>query len=384
MSELFTEEHHMFRKTLREFVEREINPHAETWEHEGTFPARELFPKLGELGVLGLTYDPAYGGGGADFGYVAIMAEEFGRMPCLGVAMAIGVQTDMATPSLHRFGSHELKEQFLRPAIAGTQIAAIGVTEPDAGSDVAGIRTRAVQDGDEWVINGSKTYITNGTQADWICLLARTSDEGGPRGMSQIIVPTSTPGFAVSRKLDKLGMRSSDTAELSFENMRVPMSNTIGQVGRGFQQQMSQFQDERMIAAYQMVGAMEYALRRTADYMKERMVFGKPLLANQHLAYELADLASEVDMLKIYNYNAAVAQTRGDDITRFATVAKLRSARLARRVADICLQFHGGVGYIEETWTARFFRDTRLWSIGGGADEVMLRTLARMDGYWVD
>jgi citronellyl-CoA dehydrogenase len=381
---LFTEEHHMFRKTLRDFVEREINPHAEEWEEAGTFPAHELFAKLGDLGVLGLSYDPAYGGGGSDYGYVAIMAEEFGRMPCLGVAMAIGVQTDMATPSLHRFGSHELKEKFLRPAIEGRHVAAVGVTEPDAGSDVAGIRTRGVRDGDEWVINGSKTFITSGTQADWVCLLVRTSDEGGARGISQIIVPTDTPGFAVSKKLDKLGMRSSDTAELAFDNMRVPVANTIGEIGRGFQQQMSQFQDERMIAAYQMVGAMEFALERTSNYLKERMAFGKPLLANQSLAYELADLASEVDLLKYYNYNAAVAQTKGEDITRYATVAKLRSARLARRVADTCLQYHGGIGYIEETWTARFFRDTRLWSIGGGADEIMLRTLARMDGYWVD
>ena len=381
---LFTEEHHMFRKTLRDFVEREITPHAEAWEEAGTFPAHELFPKLGELGVLGLTYDPAYGGGGSDYGYVAIMAEEFGRMPCLGVAMAIGVQTDMATPSLHRFGSPELKKKYLRPAISGEHVAAVAVTEPDAGSDVAGIRTKATRDGDEWVINGAKTYITNGTQADWICLLVRTSDEGGSRGVSQVIVETSTPGFSVSRKLDKLGMRSSDTAELAFNDMRVPVSNTIGEIGRGFQQQMSQFQDERMIASYQMVGAMEYALERTSDYLKQRMAFGKPLLANQHLAYELADLASEVDLLKYYNYNAAVAQTNGEDITRFATVAKLRSARLARKVADICLQFHGGIGYMEETWTARFFRDTRLWSIGGGADEVMLRTLARVDGYWVD
>jgi len=381
---LFTEEHHMFRKTLRDFVEREINPHAEEWEEAGTFPAHELFPKLGELGVLGLTYDPEFGGGGSDYGYVAIMAEEFGRMPCLGVAMAIGVQTDMATPSLARFGTHELKERFLAPAISGQHVAAVAVTEPDAGSDVAGIRTKATRDGDEWVINGAKTYITSGTQADWVCLLVRTSDEGGSRGVSQVIVPTDTPGFIVSRKLDKLGMRSSDTAELSFDNMRVPVENTIGEIGRGFQQQMSQFQDERMIASYQMVGAMEYALERTSDYLKQRMAFGKPLLANQHLAYELADLASEVDLLKYYNYNAAVAQTKGDDITRFATVAKLRSARLARKVADICLQFHGGIGYMEETWTARFFRDTRLWSIGGGADEVMLRTLARVDGYWVD
>jgi citronellyl-CoA dehydrogenase len=379
----FTEEHEMFRKTVRDFVDAEVVPHADDWERDGIFPARELFTKMGSLGLLGVTYDPAYGGGGGDVLYSAILGEEIGRMPCLGVAMAIAVQTDMATPSLHRFGSHELKERYLRPAIEGRHVAAIAVTEPDAGSDVAGIRTKAVRDGDEWVINGQKLYITSGTQSDWLCLLARTSDEGGYQGMSQIVVPTDAHGFSVSRKLDKLGMRSSDTAELHFEDMRVPVANTIGDVGRGFQQQMQQFQDERMIAAYQMVGAMEGALARTRDYLLERKVFDQPLLANQHLSFELAELASEVEVLKHYNYAAAEAASTGQDITRFATVAKLRSGRLARRVADVCLQFHGGIGYMEETWTARFFRDTRLWSIGGGADEVMLRTLARMDGYAV-
>jgi citronellyl-CoA dehydrogenase len=374
----------MFRSTVRDFVETEIEPHAEEWEREGIFPAHELFGKMGKLGLLGVTYDPAYGGGGADALYSAILGEELGRMTCLGVAMAISVQTDMATPSLHRFGTDELKDQFLRPAIAGEHVAAIAVTEPDAGSDVAGLRTRAVRDGDEWVINGTKMFITSGTQADWLCLLARTGDEGGSRGMSQIVVPTDVAGFSVSRKLDKLGMRSSDTTELLFEDVRVPFAYTIGEAGRGFQQQMQQFQDERMIAAYQMVGAMEGALRKTAQYLTERKAFGKPLLANQHLSYELADLASEVEVLKHFNYAAAEAASAGQDITRFATVAKLRAGRIARRVADVCLQFHGGVGYIEETWTAQFFRDTRLWSIGGGADEVMLRTLARLDGYMVD
>ena len=380
----FTEEHEMFRKTVREFVDHEISPHAEEWEREGMFPAHEIFAKMGDLGLIGVTYDPEFGGGGAEPLYSAILAEELGRMSCLGVAMAIGVQTDMATPSLHRFGSSELKEKFLRPALTGRQVAAIGVTEPDAGSDVAGIRTRAARDGDEWVISGAKLYITNGVQADWVCLLVRTSEEGGSRGMSQVIVPTDSPGFSVSRKLNKLGMRSSDTAELVFDEVRVPVSNTIGEIGSGFRQQMMQFQDERLLASYNMVGAMELALQRTAEYLTERKAFSKPLLANQHLAYELADLSSEVDLLKIYNYNAAEAMGRGEDVTRFATIAKLRSGRLARRVADICLQFHGGIGYMEETWTAQFFRDTRLWSIGGGADEVMLRTLARLDGFWAD
>lgn len=384
MQQLLTDEHEMFRATVRDLVETHITPNAERWEAEGMFPAHELFGRMGKLGMLGVTYDPAYGGGGADALFTAVLGEELGRMPCLGVAMAISVQTDMATPSLHRFGSHELKEQYLRPAIEGRHVTAVAVTEPDAGSDVAGLRTRAVRDGDEWVINGTKLYITSGTQADWLCLLARTSDEGGSRGVTQIVVPTGLPGFSVSRKLDKLGMRSSDTAELVFEDVRVPVSNTIGEIGQGFRQQMQQFQDERMIASYQMVGAMEAALSKTAAYLTERQAFGRPLSANQHLSYELADLASHVELLKQFNYVTAAASARGEDITRFATIAKLRSGRLARQVSDVCLQFHGGIGYMEETWTARFYRDARLWSIGGGADEVMLRTLARLDGFAAD
>jgi len=380
----FTDEHEMFRATVREVVQKEIDPHADAWEAAGTFPAHELFPKLGELGLLGVEYDPAYGGGGADHVYTMILGEELGRSASLGVSMAIAVQTDMATPALHQFGSHELKERYLRPAIAGEMVAAIGVSEPDAGSDVAGIRTRAVRDGDEWVISGSKTWITSGTQADWICLLCRTSDEGGYRGMSQIIVPTDSEGFSVSRKLDKLGMRASDTAELVLDEVRVPVENTIGEIGRGFQQQMAQFQNERMIAAYQMIGAVEQALERTVAYLRERYAFGAPLLANQSLQYELADIASELDVMRHHNWAAVEAYRNGEDITRHATVAKLRSARLARRMADTAVQYHGGMGYVEENWTARFYRDTRLWSIGGGADEVMLRTLARMNGITAD
>ncbi len=376
----FTDEHHLFRSTVREVVQNEIDVHADAWEAAGDFPAHELFAKFGELGLLGVEYDERWGGGGADHTYTMIFGEEIGRAASLGVAMALAVQTDMATPALHRYGTDELREQYLRPAITGHHVAAIAVSEPDAGSDVAGLRTRAVRDGDEWVINGTKLWITSGTQADWVCLLARTSDEGGYRGMSQIVVPTDTPGFSVSRKLDKLGMRASDTAELAFDEVRVPLTNTIGEVGRGFQQQMTQFQNERMIAAYQMVGAIELAMQRTVAFLSERRAFGAPLLANQSIQYELADIAAELDMLRHHNWAAVSDYLDGQDITRHATVAKLRSARLARRMADAAVQFHGGMGYVEENWTARFFRDTRLWSIGGGADEVMLRTLARMNG----
>jgi len=378
---LFTSDHEAFRQAARGVLEREVVPHVPEWEEAGAFPAHQLFKVLGAAGLLGLEYDPAYGGQGAGHSYTVILGEELGRMGCAGVAMAIAVQNDMATPSLHRHGSHELKQRYLAPALRGEMVTAIAVTEPDAGSDVAGLRTRAVRDGDDWVINGSKLYITNGTQADWLCLLVRTSDEGGYQGMSQILFPTSTPGFAISRKLRKLGNNSSDTAELSFTDARVPVSHTIGQAGRGFQQQMRQFQNERMIAAYMAVGAMDTALRRTASYLRDRRTFGEPLLSRQYVQFRLAELAADLDTLRHYNYACAEAYLRGEDTTRFATIAKLKAGRLQREVADTCLQFHGGFGYMEDAWVSRYFRDSRLLSIGGGSDEVMLQILARLDGF---
>jgi citronellyl-CoA dehydrogenase len=375
----FTEEHHAFRAMVRAFVEREIEPYVDKWEQDEAFPAHELFPKLGSLGLLGLEYSPDYGGQGADHSYTVIFGEEIGRISGSGIPMGISVQTSMATPSLHEYGSHELKQRYLAPAIRGEMVCAIAVTEPEAGSDVAGLRTKAVRDRDYWVINGSKLYITNAVQADWICLLARTSEEGGHRGMSQIIVPTDTPGFRVSRKLNKLGNRSSDTAELAFEDVRVPVANTIGEVGRGFQQQMRQFQNERMIGAYYMVGGMERALQRTRAYVRERRVFDRPLIEHQYLEFRLAELSAQLDLVRHYNYACAEAFLRGEDTTRFATIAKLSVGRLARDISDTCLQFHGGMGYMEDTWTARYYRDARLTSIGGGADEVMLRVLAQLE-----
>ena len=376
-----TDEHRLFRSSLRELFEREIQPHVDEWERAGTFPAHELFPKLGAVGLLGLEYGEAYGGMGADHSFTVVAGEELGKIDCGGVPMAIAVQMAMATPALHRYGSEDLKARYLAPAIRGEMVASIAVPEADAGSDVAGIRTRAVRDGDEWVINGSKLYITNGTQADWLCLLARTGDGGGHRDMSLIVVPTSLPGVEVSRKLEKLGMWSSDTAELSFTDVRVPVANTIGEIGRGFQQQMVQFQAERLITVYRHIGSIEQAIDRTREYLSERRAFGKPLLANQHIQFTMAELSARHDMLRHYAYAAAAGVDRGEDVTRFATIGKLIGARLQREVADTCLQFHGGIGYMAEHWTSRFYRDTRLDSIGAGADEIMLRILARMDRF---
>jgi citronellyl-CoA dehydrogenase len=376
-----TQEHEDFRRVVREVVEKEINPFVDEWERVGTFPAHELFPKLGHIGIFGIEYDPAYGGLGLDHTYSMVMAEAMGSATCAGVPMAVMVQASMATPALARHGSHELKQRYLAPVIRGEQVCSVAISEPDAGSDVAGIRTKAVRDGDHWVINGSKLYITNGTQADWVCLLVRTEQgSSGYAGMSLVVVPTDTPGFSVSRKLSKLGNHSSDTAELSFSDMRVPVANTIGEPGRGFQMQMEQFQIERLMGAYSATASAEIALRRTVEYLRVRHAFGKPLLANQALKFRLAELLAEVDMLAEYNHAAAARVAAGQDATRMATIAKLKAGRLAREVADTCLQYHGGMGYMEETWTSRYFRDARLLSIGGGADEVMLRILTVLEG----
>jgi len=376
-----TSEHEAFRAMVRDYVEREINPRVPEWEAAEMMPLHEIFADMARLGMIGLDYDEADGGQGADHMFTVILGEEFGRCDHGSLPMALGVQVDMATPSLARFGTTEQKQKYLTPALRGEMVAAIAVSEPDAGSDVANIRTRAVRDGGEWVINGSKMWITNSLQADWLCLLARTSDEGGYAGMSQIIVPTSTPGFSVSKKLDKLGMRASDTALLDFADCRVPVANTIGEIGRGFHQQMAQFVVERMWAAYTSVGACERALERTAEFLRDRHAFGGPLLSKQYIQFTLAELSAELDLLRVYNMSIAEDHDRGMDTTRRATIAKLTAGRLIRKVGDTCLQFHGGMGYVEENWTARFYRDNRIASIGGGADEVMLQVLARLDGF---
>jgi len=373
-------EHEAFRAAVRRFVETELNPRCDEWEEAGIWPAHELLPKLAAIGALGLEYDEADGGQGADHSYTVVLAEELGRADCAGVPMGIAVQAAMATPALARHGSPELKARYLAPALRGELVCSIGVSEPDAGSDVGGIRTRARRDGDDWVIDGRKMWITNGSQADWVCLLARTSDAPGYGGMSLIVVPTSTPGFSVGRLIKKMGNHSSDTAELVLDSVRVPVSNTVGEPDQGFYLQMQQFQDERLIGSYMAVSGARRALDRTIDYLQQRDAFGKPLLANQHLQYRLAELVADVDVVHEYCLAAAARKVAGEDVTRMATIAKLKAGRLARDVADTAVQFHGGMGYAEDLWVARYFRDTRLISIGGGADEVMLRVLALLEG----
>jgi len=374
-------EHQMFRDSLRRFIEREINPHVDDWEAKKCFPGRQLFPKLGELGALGPSYPEEYGGGGGDYWYNYIMSEEFGGAAALGPAMGILVHTDMATPALAEFGSHELKQEFLVPAIAGEKISAIAVSEPDAGSDVAALRTVATSDGDDYVIQGAKMWITNGTQADFVVVLARTTPGDTHRGMSLLVVPTDTPGFKVSRTIEKMGNHSSDTGALTFDHVRIPKRWRIGEEGQGFVLQMKQFQKERLVGVGMALGGMDRCLKITVEYLRQRSTFGKPILNNQYIQFRLAELRTEIEMLRQMAYHCTRSVVAGVDCTLEVSMAKLKAGRLCREVADTCLQFHGGMGYAEEYPLARYFRDARLMSIGGGADEIMLGVIAKLEGY---
>lgn len=376
----FTSEHEMFRQSIRRFVQQELDPHADEWEEAGQWPGHEVLGKMGALGFLGLSYPEEYGGQGLDFWYTVIFCEELAKTASAGVTTGITVHTDMCTPALAQYGSDALKRAFLEPSLRGEYVGCVAVSEPDAGSDVASIRTRADADGDAWVINGRKLYITNGAQADWACVLARTSDDPGARGMSLIVVPTNSPGFSVSRKLRKLGNHSSDTAELIFENVRVPRANTIGEEGMGFILQMRQFQRERLVGAIVAYSSAEKVVRDTIAYTQQRHAFGAPLIENQVIHFRLAELLTEIEALRALCYDATERYIAGDDITLLASMAKLKGGRLAREVTDSCLQFYGGMGYMEETPIARAYRDARLLSIGGGADEIMLGIIARQEG----
>ena len=377
---IFTEEHEAIRQTIAKFIDTEINPHADLWEADGIFPAHELFKKMGDLGLLGICKPVEYGGMGLDYSYQIVFSEELGRIATGGVSMAIGVQTDMATPALARFGSDALRKEFLAPAIAGDAVFSIAVSEPHAGSDVAAIKTTAKKDGDDYIINGSKMWITNSTQADYLCLLANTSDDKPHLNKSLIVVPTNTPGISFSEKLNKLGMRSSDTAQVFFDDVRVPQRNLIGEEGHGFIYQMLQFQEERLFAAAGSLKAMEDCISKTIDYTRERQIFGQSVLDNQVVHFRLAELQTEVEALRALTFNAVEEYLNGTDVTRKASMAKLKAGRLLREVTDSCMQYWGGMGYMWDNPIARAFRDTRLTSIGGGADEVMLSIICKTMG----
>lgn len=375
-----TAEHEQLAETVKKFVQTELNPHIEEWEEAEEFPSHEVFKKLGDLGVLGVKYPEEFGGMGLDFSYSMVVAEALGACDGAGVPMAIGVQTDMCTPALARFGSDELRNEFLRPSVAGDMVGCLGVSEPGAGSDVAGLLTHAKSDGDDYVINGTKMWITNGMKADWCCLLVNTTDEGGPhRNKSLIVVPLNSKGVE-RQKIRKMGMHSSDTAQLFFDEVRVPKRNLIGQEGMGFMYQMMQFQEERLWGAANSLLFLDRVIDATIEYTRGRQAFGKSILDNQVVHYRLAELRTEVEALRSLVYRATGEYVRGKDMVKLASMAKLKSGRLSREVCDSALQYWGGMGYTHESFVARALRDGRLISIGGGADEVMLGILCKLEG----
>ena len=349
-------------------------------EAAGAFPAHELFKKMGRQGYLGINKPVKYGGLGLDYSYQLAFIESLGHIKCGGVPMGIGVQTDMATPALARFGSEALVRELLEPSIKGEYVACVGISEVGAGSDVASIKTAARKDGADYVIDGGKMWITNGAQADWMCLLANTSDGPVHTNKSLICVPMRARGVTVARKLDKLGMRSSDTAQVFFEGVRVPQRNRIGEEGQGFTYQMLQFQEERLWSAAASLLAMERMIGETIAYTGQRQAFGGAVLDNQVVHFRLAELKTEVEALRALTYRAAELMLRGNDVTMLASMAKLKSGRLLREIADACLQYYGGMGYMSETPISRDYRDARLWSIGGGADEIMLSIICKRMG----
>ena len=376
----YTHEHLEIQNTLKRFIEAEINPHVDEWEEAEIFPAHEVFKKLGNLGLLGLTKPEAYGGAGLDYSYAMAMAEALGFIHCGGIPMAIGVQTDMCTPALARFGSDELKRQFLVPAIAGDMVGCIGVSEPGAGSDVASIKSYARKDGDDYLISGQKMWITNSLQADWMCMLVNTGDGPQHKNKTLVMVPMDSKGIEKAKKIRKIGMNSSDTGLIYFDEVRVPQRYRIGVEGQGFMYQMMQFQEERLWAAASAIQGLTSCIELTIGWAQERKLFGATLADQQWVQFKLAEMKTEVESLRALTYRACELYIQGQDVTELASMCKLKSGRLNRSVPDGCLQFWGGMGFTWENRVSRKYRDGRLGSIGGGADEVMLGILAKTMG----
>ncbi|XP_069550607.1 probable acyl-CoA dehydrogenase 6 [Brachyistius frenatus] len=374
---IYSQEHFALKESLRKLIEQDINPHVDQWEAEGKFPAHKVFKILGNAGFLGVNKPVEYGGLGLDFSYSVAVADELGNINCGGIPMAIGVQTDMATPALARFGSAELKKEFLLPSVMGDKVACLGVSEVGAGSDVSSIKTKAVKKGDEYVINGGKMWTTSGTQADWMCLLANTSDGPPHRNKSLICMPMNLPGVHIARKIGKLGMWSSDTAEVFFDDVRVPCKNVIGKEGMGFTYQMLQFQEERLWAVANTLTTMENIIQETIRYTQQRKIFKQPVLHYQAVHFRLAELQTEVELLRSLLHRATALYIKGNDVTKLASMAKLKGGRLVRELSDSCLQYWGGMGFTSDVPVSRFYRDSRLMSIGGGADEVMLGIICK-------
>ena len=375
-----THEHKELHRTVVKFVEDELNPHIEEWEAAGIWPAHDVLKRMGDLGLLGVNKPTEYGGMGLDYSYELMFAMALGRCHCGSLPMAIGVQTDMATPALARFGSDELRNEYLAPAIAGEQVVSIAVSEAGAGSYVASIKTTATKDGGDYVINGSKMWITNGTQSDWACMLVNTGEGKAHKNKSLVVVPLDAKGVDRQTKLDKLGMRSSDTAMIFLDNVRVPQRNLIGQEGMGFMYQMLQFQEERLFGAATAIEGLENNLDETIEYARSRKAFGQSVLDNQYVHFRLAELKTEIESLKALTMQATEDYINGRDASMLASMCKLKAGRVSREVTDACLQFWGGQGFMWENRIARAYRDSRLVSIGGGADEIMLGIICKLMG----
>jgi alkylation response protein AidB-like acyl-CoA dehydrogenase len=359
---IFTEEHQQLRESIGSFVEKELQPHAQEWE-ETTFPDW-VFHRMGELGFLGLSYPEEYGGQGGDYYCNLVLAEEMTKANSGGTAMGVAVHTDMATPPIYLFGTEEQKQRYLVPAIRGEKISCLGITEPDAGSDVSGIKTRAVRDADEYVINGSKTYITNGHRADFIVLVTKTDPDAGYDGFTLFLVDMDLPGVIREKKLEKLGMHASDTALLAFQDVRVPADAILGQEGKGFYHIMWELQGERLIGAAGCVAGAQRCFDRTLEFAKERTAFGRPIGRFQAIRHKFAEMATKIEAARQMVY----------------TTAWLYASRVAVEVADECIQVHGGAGYMKEYGVERVWRDMRLNRIGAGTDEIMLDVIGRSYG----
>jgi alkylation response protein AidB-like acyl-CoA dehydrogenase len=377
---IFTDEHQQLRESIRRFVIKELQPHAEEWE-EKTFPD-SVFERMGELGFLGLDKPEEYGGQGGDYYTSLVLAEEMAHAHCGGLAMGIAVQTDMAMPPILAFGTEEQKREWAAPAIAGKKILCIGITEPDAGSDVAGIKTRAVRDeaSGDYVINGSKTYITNGHRADAIVLVTKTDPDAGHGGITLFLVGMDAPGVIREKRLKKLGMHASDTALLAFQDVRVPESAVLGQIGKGFYHISWELQGERLIGAAGAVAGAQHVFDRTLTYAKERKAFGRSIGHFQVIRHKFADMATKIETARQMVYTTAWRFQNGEYPVREITMAKLYASRIAVEVADECIQIHGGAGYMQEYGIERSWRDLRLNRIGAGTDEIMLEVIGRSYG----
>ena len=373
----FNDEHKALYDTVKNFALNEIKPYAAEWEKNEKFPAHELFKKMGDLDLLGITKNQENGGMGLDYSYGMVFAEALGYGLDSGVIISTGVQTDMATPALDRFGSKELKNEFLTPAISGEYVTSIAVSEHSGGSDVAALKTFAKSDADDYIIKGQKMWITNATQADYFCTLVNTSNDPPHKNKSLVIIPAKLPGVEIGEKIDKLGLRTSDTAPVYFDDVRIPKRYRIGEEGEGFSIQMQQFQEERIFLSVSSLIILDDCIKQTIDYCKERNAFQKKIIDNQVIQFRLAELKTEIEALRSLIYRACEEFVDGKDMTYLASMAKLKCGRLIREVSDTCLQYWGGMGFTWENPLSKVYRDGRLMSIGGGTDEIMLNIICK-------